>query len=220
MELFDKCELSVKGKKYIVKKGDIFYRLEVKALYRNKNFKWYAICQCSCENRTERHVLVRHLISGNTKSCGCYNRDLCIERSTKHNAKHRGSSDKLYSTWVEMRRRCYTESCDAYKNYGERGITICPEWDNFNNFREWALISGYEDGLTIERLNVNGNYEPLNCTWIPKNEQSKNRRMCHFVDYNGLSMTISDWSRYTGIHRTTITRRLKKGLPLDEVFKK
>ena len=220
MQLFNKCELTVKGVKYIVKSGDVFCRLVVKALYRNKDSKWYAICQCTCENQTERHVSVRNLITGNTKSCGCYNKDLIIQRSTKHNAKTRGSKDRLYSTWVEMRRRCYTESCKSYENYGGRGITICSEWGDFNNFRDWALSSGYEEGLTIERLNVNGNYEPLNCTWIPKPEQSKNRRMCHFVEYQGLSMTISDWSRYTGISRGTITSRLKKGLPLDEVFKK
>ena len=218
MKLFNSCSINVNGKNYIVKTNDTFNKLTIKSLYRNENHKWYAICQCNCENKTERHVLVRHLITGNTKSCGCYNKELCVNRSTKHDSKHRGTSDKLYSAWVEMRRRCYTKTCEAYKNYGGRGITITSEWDDFTVFKDWALTNGYQEGLTIERLDVNGNYCPSNCTWIPKSEQSKNRRMCNFIEYNGLRMTITDWSKYTGLNKSTIYRRLKRNLPLEEVL--
>lgn len=218
MVLYNKCECVVFGKRYVVKVGDIFNRLIVKGLYRNKESKWYAVCQCTCENKTERHVLVRNLITENTKSCGCFNKELCIKRSTKHNLKHRNIQNKLYTVWVEMRRRCNTKTCKSYKDYGLRGITVCDEWSNFLNFKKWAESSGYIDGLTIERLNVNDGYYPENCTWIPKSEQSKNRRMCHYIDYEGYSMTVSDWSRKLGINRSTINRRLQKGLPINEVF--
>lgn len=218
MQLFSSCSLKVNGKDYTIKINDIFNKLTIKALYRNKDHKWYAICQCACGNKTERHVLVRHLITGNTKSCGCYNKELCINRSTKHNSKCRGNSDKLYAAWVEMRRRCNTKTCEAYKNYGGRGISITPEWEEFIAFKNWALANGYKDGLTIERLDVNGNYCPSNCTWIPKANQSKNRRTCNFIEHNGLCMTVTDWSRLTGIPRGTIYKRLKRNLPLNEVF--
>lgn len=219
MQFYESCSIGVKGKKYTVKINDTFNRLTVKALYRNKDHKWFAICQCNCGNLTERRVLVRNLITESTKSCGCYNRELCISRSVKHNAKHRNSNDKLYQCWVEMRRRCYTETCESYKNYGGRGITVTSEWNDFNVFRDWTLSNGYKDGLTIERLDVNGNYNPINCTWIPKSEQAKNRRMCHFIEFNGLCMTITDWSKFTGLKRSTIYYRLKKNLPLEEVLK-
>lgn len=136
MQLYESCSIGVKGKKYTVKINDTFNRLTVKALYRNKDHKWFAICQCNCGNLTERRVLVRNLITESTKSCGCYNRELCISRSVKHNAKHRNSNDKLYQCWVEMRRRCYTETCESYKNYGGRGITVTSEWNDFNVFRD------------------------------------------------------------------------------------
>ena len=205
-----------KGEKYIVVIGDKYNNLKIKSLYR-LNSRRYALCECSCGNIVE--VELKSLLSGNTKSCGCYNSYLCQKRNFKHGDSIRGHKTKLYNIWIEMRRRCYTKSCKSYKDYGGRGITICDEWSTFPPFKEWAINNGYKEGLSIERINVNDNYSPLNCIWIPKNQQSKNRRTSHFITYNGKTQTISEWSRELGISRGTILNRLNKNLSLDEVLK-
>lgn len=216
MNKIDCFEGTFKGKKYKIQKGDVFTRLTVKYLYHDKIR--YAHCICNCENEID--VSIKSLLSGNTKSCGCLNKDLQMERNLKHGDGKRGNKTKLYNIWVEMRRRCNTTTCRSYKDYGGRGIQVCTEWNNFMKFKQWAYISGYIEGLSIERIDVNGNYSPLNCTWIEKREQSKNRRTSHYIEYNGKIQTISDWSRDTGISRGTILKRLNKGLNLDEVFHK
>jgi hypothetical protein len=118
-------------------------------------------------------------------------------------------SHPLYSTWTRMKHRCYNGNDKYFKDYGGRGIVVCEEWkDDFVEFLYWSLKHGWEKGLTIERKNFNGNYEPSNCTWIPMSEQSKNRRGCHFVECNGERHTIAEWSRVTGISRSTLKERL------------
>lgn len=95
----------------------------------------------------------------------------------KPNYKTGESRTRLYATWLDMKRRCSKPNCKDYKNYGGRGIFVTNEWiNNFNIFKKWAYENGYSDSLTIERINVNGIYEPSNCKWVPMSEQSKNRR--------------------------------------------
>lgn len=99
------------------------------------------------------------------------------ETHVKPNLKTGESSTRLYATWLGMKRRCTKSNCPDFKNYGGRGIKICDDWmKDFLAFKEWAYSNGYNDDLTIERINVNGNYEPENCTWITLSEQSKNKR--------------------------------------------
>jgi len=101
----------------------------------------------------------------------------CITGIYSTNYKHGESRQRLHRTYTDMIKRCYEENSKDYINYGGRGIIVCPEWINdYSLFKSWALSNGYENNLTIERINVNGNYEPLNCTWIPNNQQAKNRR--------------------------------------------
>jgi hypothetical protein len=95
---------------------------------------------------------------------------------TKRNTKHGGSKTRLYRTWTNMKTRCLNQNNKNFKWYGSIGINICPEWLKLENFQRWALQSGYQENLTIERKNPFGNYEPSNCTWIPKSEQRKNQR--------------------------------------------
>lgn len=135
--------------------------------------KW--LCKCECGNYCERTTSVLKR-SRNNHSCGClaekHLRDMAMS-----NVTHGMTGSRLYGCYKGMMSRCYRPKDVHYNAYGKRGITVCEEWKNKPSaFFEWALANGYSDELTIERINVNGNYEPQNCTWIPMSEQYKNKQ--------------------------------------------
>ena len=120
-----------------------------------------------------------------------------------------GCSSGLYNSWKHMKERCYNPYCREYRHWGGRGITVCDAWKNeFLAFKEWALANGYEEGLTIDRINNDGNYEPSNCRWATRKVQSNNRRGLHHLTYKGVTKTITEWSAITGIPLTTLYMRL------------
>lgn len=133
---------------------------------------------------------------------------------------HGLSAHPLYKAWKRIKNRCYNPNSIDYKDYGERGIVMCEEWKaDFMPFYDWAIENGWQYGLSIERNDFNGNYEPSNCKWIPLQDQSKNRRGCRFITYNGETHTVSEWSRILGISRETINRRLNsEKYTVEEVF--
>lgn len=133
------------------------------------NTRWE--CKCDCGKTTYSDS--KQLRRGITQSCGCYHKELCGDQHRKHGL----SGTRLHRIYYRMRERCYRPDNDNYRWYGARGITVCSEWMNsFSQFAEWALASGYQDNLTIDRINPDGNYEPTNCRWITIQEQQKNRR--------------------------------------------
>jgi hypothetical protein len=138
--------------------------------------RWLCLCDCG-ENTT---VLGSHLRTGRIKSCGCYMRERTSERmrgnTTKGNTRHGGSKTRLYRIWTNMKTRCFNHGNKLYRWYGALGVTVCREWLDYALFEQWALSNGYDDNLTIERVNPHGNYEPSNCTWIPLRDQNKNKR--------------------------------------------
>lgn len=124
--------------------------------------------------------------------------------------KHGMIHTRLYSIWHCMKVRCYIKSCLSYHNYGGRGITICNEWKNdFMSFYNWAINNGYNDTLTIDRIDVNGNYEPSNCRWANKKEQDNNRRTSCFIEYNGIKKTVQQWAEEKGINNNTLRKRIR-----------
>jgi hypothetical protein len=134
-------------------------------------------------------------------------------RKHKHGLTH----TRLYSIWRSMRQRCFSTQNKDFKNYGARGITICREWDNFLNFYNWAIANGYSDNLSIDRIDVNGNYCPKNCRWTNNSVQSKNRRFTQ-ISFNGETHTIEEWSKIIGISNSGIRYRIQQNFPIEQIL--
>ena len=126
---------------------------------------------------------------------------------------HNLSGARIYRIWQAIKQRCYNPNNDRYKNYGGRGIKVCKEWkDNFMSFYNCAIANGYQDNLTIDRIDVNGNYCPENCRWITNQDQQNNRRNNHFVLFCGETYTLAQLSRLLNIPESTLWYKTKKGL--------
>lgn len=164
---------------------------------------WECICSCG------KTVYVRGsmLRSGRQKSCGCYSANQAHDRAFKH-----GFCDKerLYRVWGLMRNRCNNPKSSHYDLYGGRGVRVCDEWDSYLNFREWALNHGYNDSLTIDRIDPDGDYCAENCRWVSQKVQCNNKRNNHYITYNGETKTMSEWSDYLGISYHVIRNRINK----------
>jgi hypothetical protein len=131
----------------------------------------------------------------------------------KHGDTKGGEWHRLYRIWVAMRQRCNDPNRDGFAGYGGRGIKVCPEWDSsYPAFKAWALANGYASHLTIDRVDVNGNYEPGNCRWLTVKEQLSNTRRSKLVTVNGVTRNVLEWSRVTGIVWSTLYKRYRKGV--------
>lgn len=128
-------------------------------------------------------------------------------KSTLHHESH----TRIHRIWYSMRDRCNRKKHEAYRNYGGRGIKVCEEWNEYEAFHDWALANGYSDSLTLDRIDVNGNYEPSNCRWATMKEQCANTRRNHFVTVNGEKMIVTECSKRYGIPKSTIRARDKRG---------
>ena len=137
----------------------------------------------------------------------------------RNHITHGMSGTRLYSIWRDMKNRCNGLKKRDKKNYFERGITYCIDWERFEPFKDWALSDGYRDDLTLDRVDNNGNYEPNNCRWITRAEQNLNTRQNHFITYNGKTLTMKEWSSILGIHYATLKSRLDTyGWTIDKAF--
>jgi hypothetical protein len=117
-----------------------------------------------------------------------------------------------------MRNRCRNPNEKAYKYYGARGIKVCKEWETFDNFHKWAIETGYVEGLTIDRIDNNKDYEPNNCRWATKKEQALNRKTNRHIEFRGETKTLCEWSEEYGINRTTFMNRLERGWSIEKAL--
>ena len=178
----------------------------------NGSRRTYWVCKCNCGNVKE--ICEYSLKRGLTVSCGCYRK----EKSPLNGIKHGMARSRLYNIWKHMKSRCYNPNIKNYKDYGGRGISICNEWvENFECFYTWAIKNGYSEELSIDRIDVNGNYSPSNCRWTDRVGQQNNKRNNRILEYGGEKMTMAQLSRKFGISRSKIEKSIKKGLSVDEI---
>lgn len=170
------------------------------------------LCKCDCGKTT----VVRgcNLKSGATKSCGCLRRKATAGLRYSH-GKH---NTKIYKCWCNMRDRCSNQNNKEYSAYGGRGIHVCDEWSKFSTFYNWAMLNGYDEDLTIERIDVNKNYCPENCTWVNRHDQSRNRTDNRKITFNGKTMILKDWGDEIGINEATIRNRLNSGWTVEKAL--
>jgi hypothetical protein len=192
--------------------GKTFGRLTVVSVARQGR-RLMAHCRCECG--AERDVRAEQLPSGKSKSCGCLSRELSAERGHQY-ATHGHSNTRVYTVWRGMMTRCYNDKHDTYQKYGARGIRVCDRWKTFENFL--ADMGEKPAGMTIERINNDGNYELGNCRWATPAEQARNRRSSRFITYKGASLTIAEWAERMGVKVHVLDNRLRRSWPLDRVF--
>lgn len=175
---------------------------------------------CRCECGKEADVWKPNLTSGKSLSCGCLTREITTKRNTKHN----GANTRLYSVWSNMRRRCYDSRNSRYHRYGGRGIKICSEWrEDFDSFRQWMLSQGYDETAsygqqTLDRIDNDGDYSPDNCRLATIKEQCENRCNRHVLEYNGVSMSVTEWNEKMGYPDKLIEGRIRRGWPVEKAI--
>lgn len=170
------------------------------------------LCKCDCGK--EKMVLRSNLLSGAVTSCGCFQNELVRKRSKKHGKSH----DRVYMIWADMKSRCFDNNRVEYERYGGRGISVCDKWKN--SFKAFYDDMGDPPGddYSIDRIDNNGNYEPGNCRWATTTQQSRNRRNCIVVEYEGEKMCVAELAEKIGKSATLIRSRLKSGWCLDEAI--
>lgn len=200
-----------------------FGRLTVISQEPSKGGKTIWKCLCECGNITT--VTSTNLTCGKINSCGCIRKEQITKRNITHNQRH----TKLYNVWKSMKQRCYNPKNSYYHNYGKRGIGVCSEWlNNFQSFYDWSYANGYSvenqndeiHKLTLDRIDVNGNYEPSNCRWVDRKTQASNMRTTKLITINGQTKSIAEWCRTYNVYRTTFNARLKRGLSPYEALTK
>lgn len=174
---------------------------------KGNHIQW--VCQCDCGN--EVIVPGAYLRSGKKTSCGC------LRWSGDGNRRHGMTGTRQYQAWSNMKRRCNDKANKEYANYGGRGITYCDEWETFEGF--WAdMQEGYSDELTIDRIDVNGNYCKENCKWSTSFEQANNTTASRHYDFDGGKYTVAQIAQMTGVDKELMRSRIQRGVPIEETL--
>lgn len=189
--------------------GQKFNRLLVIDYIRRTDHGTY-VCKCDCGNVSE--VRPDDLKAGRVVSCGCYQAELVGNRCRKH-GKYRS---RTYRVWAAMKSRCLYSGSTFYHRYGGRGIRVCERWMDFENF--YLDMGDAPNGYSIDRINNNGDYEPLNCRWANQIQQSNNMERNKFIEFNGEKLTYSQWARKTGLKTHIVRYRHLKGLTIAQMM--
>lgn len=184
----------------------------IKSDGKSKSGKTLWLCKCDCGNYT--HVPIDNLKSGNTKSCGCLQKENGVNRG-RDSKKHGMTHTPIYEAWRRIKDRCYNHKKDGYNRYGGRGIQVCDEWlgDNgFNNFYHWAIQNGYSEDLEIDRIDNDGNYCPENCRWVTKKVNMRNRSVNRWIETPWGKMTVADFAERINGDYDLVYAQVSKGL--------
>ena len=220
-------ENKISPKSFVDHTGEKHEKLTAKKyLGINKNYSYkkihYYLFECECGN--ELVTRYDNVKNGKTTSCGCTAIEMLIDRSTSHSL----CNTRLYRIYYKILMRCYNKNDHKYPLYGARGICMCDEWlerDNhgvtpgFLNFYNWAIENGYEDNLSIDRIDVNGNYEPTNCRWADTKMQNVNQQRTKYISYKGWVLPVAIWSDIIKIPSNILHFRLKKGWNAEQILR-
>lgn len=178
--------------------------------YRTKGGNKIKAYNCVCDCGTKRVVLKQSLLRGVSQSCGCFRKDKIREEAIK-NPYSPLNQRRLYNIYDNMISRCYNTHVTNYNRYGNKGIDVCTEWrgeKGRENFMYWALSNGYEDSLTLDRIDNSRGYSPDNCRWVDVFIQANNKSNNKHIEIDGVTHTLAEWSRISGIPVDTIGARI------------
>lgn len=215
--------------------GEKFNRLLIQDEYKKSGCK-HRIALCLCDCGTVKEFNKNRVTSGATKSCGCYASEMArisinatrltrvlspearkkMGGDTRFKPTHGMKKTPIYAVWNSMISRCTLESCTSYRNYGARGVYVCEKWRKFENF--YSDMGDRPDGMTLERIDNDGNYFPENCKWDTPKNQSRNKRTNRLISYKGETRCLVEWSEIFNLKQNTLSRRLKLGWSLEKAF--
>ena len=183
----------------------------------SKDGKAMWLCKCDCGGYVT--TIGKSLRNGDCTSCGCHRKEV-LKRGGKANLKHGETNNRLYNIWRGIKKRCRLKTNHGYKWYGAKGIDVCDDWyDSYEKFRDWSLKNGYKEGLTIDRIDVDGDYEPNNCRWVAWITQENNRSNTVYVDYKGKTYPRAILADKLGVTNQALLYRQKNNIPLTRPFK-
>lgn len=188
--------------------GMRFGLLMIKSIAETRNKRGDVLWICLCDCGKEKLCTTGALWNGMNISCGCMN----------GGKTHGDWNKRIRVIWVNMMARCYKENASNYLNYGGKGIKVCDEWHDYQVFKEWAFANGYTDDLTIDRIDVTGNYHPHNCRWATPKEQARNKTNNRYLLFNGESKTLAEWSETYGINQGRVSRRIMTGWTIEDAL--
>lgn len=176
--------------------------------HRNRK---YWVCQCDCDN--EKTIEHSNLASGRTRSCGCLNKEKAHTHANtilRRAVTKTGQSDSAaYRAWAQMKQRCNNPTNPNYQRYGGRGIKVCPRWLEFENF--YCDMGDAPEGLSLDRIDNDGDYEPGNCRWATAKQQNRNARFNTIITHQGVARPLAEWAEIIGISQITLSSRLQRG---------
>lgn len=206
--------------------GQRFGRLTALERVEDKTLPCGVVCvmwRCVCDCGNEKNVWARALRLGETKSCGCAQKEI-VSKICRDRAKHGCKGERLYGVWGKMIARCENPHNNRYKYYGANGIKVCKEWrTDYLSFRKWALDNGYDENAkrgesTIDRIDPSKGYCPENCRFVNSKIQNTHKSDNRILEYNGKSQTITEWAREVGIKKQTLFRRINSGWSIEDAL--